>query len=158
MSDNEQPAGLSELEAEFINELKGEGSLSVFITGPDANTYVGWDVHSEDIAALYFEGIGIPRWESLKADTVEEQTALYWERFNERMDKFPLIGRARDTDETVEYSTEEIPQVLEECQRVTDATTDQKAIRALQKISLAAAKASEQKSGLRLTPSQSQVF
>lgn len=145
---------MTDLEREFIDEQKGEGSLSIHIMDGTANTYAGYDINPEDIEALYFEGIGVPRWESLQADTVEQQTAMYWEKFNERMDKYPLIGRARDTDERVEYTADEVPQLLNECEQVSAGTSDQKAVRALQKISLAAGKAAEMQAGLKLTPSQ----
>lgn len=145
---------ITELEQEFINEQKGEGSLSVFISDGDANLYVGYDINPEDIEALYFEGIGVPRWESLKADSVEQQTAMYWERFNASMAKYPLIGRVRDTDERVEFTDAEVPQLLAECESVAAGTSDAKAVRASQKISIAAGKAADASGGLSLVPSQ----
>ena len=149
---------VSDLEREFIDEQKGEGSLSIKVMDGGDDTYVGYDINPEDIEALYFEGIGVPRWESLKADTIEEQTAMYWERFNERMDKYPLIGRARDTDKRIEYTAAEVPQLLSECEQVSAGTSDAKALRAVQKFSLAAGKAVEKNAGLNLTPSQMPVF
>ncbi len=145
---------VNDLEQQFILEQKGEGSLSIFLAGGTENSYVGYDINPEDIEALYFEGIGVPRWETIKADDIEQQTAMYWELFNERMDNYPLIGRARDTDVRVEYTADEVPHLLEECEHVTAGTTDPKAIRALQKIMLAANKAVEKQAGLNLTPSQ----
>ena len=153
MSDN-GASPTSDLEQQFILEQKGEGSLSLFVVDGMGNLYVGYDINPEDIEALYFEGIGVPRWESIKADDIEQQTALYWEKFNERMDNYPLIGRARDTDERVEYTAAEVPRLLAECENVTAGTSDPKAIRALQKLSLAANKAVEKQAGLNLTPSQ----
>lgn len=153
MSDNGSSPG-SDLEQQFILEQKGEGSLSIFLADGKENSYVGWDINPEDIEAMYFEGIGVPRWESIKADDVEQQTAIYWELFNERMDNYPLIGRARDTDERVEYTPNEVPQLLKECERVTVGTSDPKALRAVQKLSLAANKAAEKPAGLNLIPSQ----
>lgn len=153
MNDNgSSPVG--DVEQEFILEQKGEGSLSIFLADGPENTYVGYDINPEDIEALYFEGIGVPRWESIKADDREQQTAMYWELFNERMDDYPLIGRARDTDERVNYSSDELPHLLEECERVMAGTTVAKALRALQKFSIAANKAIEKSVGLNLTPSQ----
>lgn len=153
MSDNGS-SQVSDLMQEFFLEQKGEGSLSVFLADGQENSYVGYDINPEDIEALYFEGIGVPRWESLIADNIEQQTAMYWERFNEQMDKYPLIGRARDTDERVEYSADEVHRLIEECDRVTGGTSDPKALRALQKLSLAARQASEKQAGLNLKPSQ----
>ncbi len=152
MNDNGSAAG--ELEQQFILEQKGEGSLSLFLSDGAGNSYVGYDINPEDIEALYFEGIGVPRWESIKADDIEQQTAMYWERFNERMDNYPLIGRARDTDERVEYTSFEVPRLREECERVLAGTSDPKAVRAVQKLSLAANKAIDKQAGLNLTPSQ----
>ena len=153
MSDNGSSPS-SDLEQEFILEHKGEGSLSLHVMDGTENSYVGYDLNPEDIEALYFEGIGVPRWETLKADNREQQTAMYWEMFNERMDNYPLIGRARDTDERVQYTPDEVPQLLKECERVTGGTSDPKALRALQKLSMALNKAAEKHVGLNLTPSQ----
>lgn len=145
---------ISDLEREFINEQKGEGSLTFNIADGGEHSYLGYDLHLEDVEALYFEGIGVPRWESLEADTVEQKTALYWEHFNERMDKYPLIGRTRDTDAKVEYAADEMQDLRGECDQVAAGTSNAKALRAVQKISLAAEKAISNQSGLVLTPSQ----
>lgn len=147
-------AELSKLEQEFINEQKGEGSLSIYLTKADENEYLGFDINPEDIEALYFEAIGIPRWESLQADSVEEQTALYWERFNEVMGPFPLIGRVRDTDEAVDYDAASIAPLSEELSRAESAASTPKAVRAVQKYQVAATRASENGAGLRFKPSQ----
>ena len=153
MSDNgSSPVG--DLEQQFILEQKGEGSLSLFLADGTDKSYVGYDINPEDIEALYFEGIGVPRWESIKADDIEQQTAMYWEQFNERMDNYPLIGRVRDTDERVEYTAPEVPRLLAECERVTGGTSDAKALKAVQKLSIAANKAAEKQAGLNLKPSQ----
>jgi hypothetical protein len=145
---------IGDLEQEFISEQKGEGSLSIFLTGGDASEYVGWDINPEDLEAIYFEGIGVPRWESLPADTVEAQTALYWEKFNALMDSLPMIGRVRDTDETIEFTLEDVDHLYGECDEILLAATDDKAKRSLKKFSLAAAKAKDRKAGLKLSPSQ----
>ena len=145
---------INELEKEFINEQKGEGSLSIFLIEGDASDYVGWDINPEDLEAIYFEGIGVPRWESLQADTVEAQTALYWEKLNALMDSLPMIGRVRDTDETIEFTSVEVDHLFGECDEILLATSDAKAKRALKKFSLAATKAMDKHAGLRLSPSQ----
>lgn len=157
MSENGTPQ-ISDLEREFINEQKGEGSLSIYVANGDHSDYVGYDINPEDVEALYFEGIGVPRWETLQADTHEQQTALYWERFNERMGSYPLIGRMRDTDERVTYSAAEIPQLIEECKSIAGSTSDAKAQRAVQKVSLAATRAAEKQSGMDLKPSSHPDF
>ncbi len=143
-----------ELEQEFINEQKGEGSLSVFLTGGEKPEYIGWDINPEDLEAIYFEGIGVPRWESLQADTVEAQTALYWEKFNALMDSLPMIGRVRDTDEAIEFTPDEVDHLFGECDEILLAAKDAKAIRSLKKFSLAAGKTIEKRGGLLLKPSQ----
>ena len=145
---------IGHLEQEFISEQKGEGSLSAFLTDGDTSEYIGWDVNPEDLEAIYFEGIGVPRWESLQADSVEAQTALYWERFNALMDPIPMIGRMRDTDEIIEYTSDEVQQLLGECDEILLGAKDAKARRSVQKLSLAAAKASAGKVGLRFSPSR----
>jgi len=142
------------LEQEFIDEQKGEGSLSAFLIDGETSEYIGWDVNPEDIEAIYFEGIGVPRWESLQADSVEAQTALYWERFNALMDPLPMIGRMRDTDEKIEYASAEVQQLLGECDEILLGANDAKARRSVQKLSLAAAKATERNAGLRFSPSR----
>ncbi|HMU35175.1 MAG TPA: hypothetical protein PKC89_15065 [Pyrinomonadaceae bacterium] len=143
------------LEEQFMLEPKSEGSLSLFVANEDGNRYIGWDLNPEDIEALYFEGIGVPRWESLTAETVEEQTAIYWERFNERMDKFPLLGRTRDTDVDVDYTSAEVPPLMAECESIAAATSNAKALRALQKLLLAAGRVATLDAGFSLKPSHS---
>ena len=150
---DEKLVGAGDLETEFINEQKGEGSLSVFLTKGEESEYVGWDINPEDLEAIYFEGIGVPRWESLQADTVEAQTALYWEKFNALMDSLPMIGRVRDTDETILFSPQDVDHLRGECDEILLSTTDAKAKRSLNKFSLAAAKATDKRAGLRLSPS-----
>ena len=149
---------ISDLEREFQNEQKGEGSLSVYVANGDGMEYIGYDINPEDVEALYFEGIGVPRWETLHADTHEQQTAMYWERFNERMGKYPLIGRMRDTDERVTFAAAEIPQLIEECESISGSTSNAKAQRAVQKVSLAANRAAEKQSGMDLKPSSHPDF
>lgn len=149
---------IDDLEREFHDEQKGEGSLSVYITDGGNSDYLGYDINPEDVEALYFEGVGVPRWETLQAETTEQKTALYWEKFNERMDSYPLIGRMRDTDERIQYSADEMQPLAEECGKITDSTTDPKARRAVQKISLAASRASEKRGGLDLQPSSAPPF
>ena len=151
---DEKLVGAGDLETEFINEQKGEGSLSVFLTGGEKPEYIGWDINPEDLEAIYFEGIGVPRWESLQADTVEAQTALYWEKFNVLMDSLPMIGRVRDTDETIEFGPEEVDHLYGECDEILLAASDAKAKRCLKKFSFAAAKAKDRRGGLLLKPSQ----
>lgn len=143
---------LNALEQEFINEQKGEGSLSIYLTKGDETEYLGFDINPEDIEALYFEGIGIPRWESLQADSVEAQTALYWERFNEVMGPFPFIGKVLDTDQAVDYDANAIAAFADEIGRVQPSSP--KAERAVAKYRVAAGRAAEQGGGLRFKPSQ----
>ncbi|MEP6848698.1 MAG: hypothetical protein ABI999_07565 [Acidobacteriota bacterium] len=146
---------ISDLEQEFRDELKGDGSFSPHLAdGTAKGSYIGFDIHPEDIEALFFEGIGIPRWESIKADTVEEQEALYMERFNDLMSKYPLMGRANDTDQKAEFTSAEVPSLLEECDRISSSTSNPKAVRALQKMSLAASKAVAKDVGLYLISRQ----
>jgi hypothetical protein len=142
---------ITDLEREFQNEQKGEGSLSVYITGGDGPEYAGYDINPEDLEALYFEGIGVPRWETLQGQTVEEKTAEYWEKFNALMDRLPLISRMRDTDEPLEYSAAEVPQLAAECETVQ--ASDMRVQRALKKITIAAARAAGGQGGLELRPS-----
>jgi hypothetical protein len=150
---------LNELELEFAKEPKGEGSLSfhvaqdpdIFSKGP--GSYIGFDLHPEDLDALYFEGLRVPRWESIKADNVDQQRALYMESYEKIMATYPLIGRISDLDQRVSYKPEEVLNLRGECDSVISDTTEPKAIRALQKLTIAVNKAVEQKSGLVLIPS-----
>jgi hypothetical protein len=147
---------LSELELEFQNEVKGGGSLSPHVVDGTEQTYVGYDINPEDIEALFFEGIGVPRWASIQADSVDEQNAIYMERYNEIMGKYPMIGRANDTYEGTEYSAAEVATLLAECEAVKAASTDAKAIRAVNKFSIAGSKAAEKQAALNFTPSHEQ--
>jgi hypothetical protein len=147
---------ISELELEFQSEVKGGGSLSPHVVDGAEQAYVGYDINPEDIEALFFDGIGVPRWASIVADSVDEQNAIYMERYNDIMAKFPMIGRANDTFEGTEYSAAEVANLLTECEAIKTATTDAKALRAMQKFSIAGAKAAEKQAALSLIPSRDQ--
>jgi len=145
---------IEDLEHEFTQELKGYGSLSLNMVGDSAddNENLGYDIRPEDIEALYFEGIGTPRWDSIEADNVEQQLEIYNQSMKERMANYPLIGRVSDTDQRVEYTSGEISQLRTECETVLETAADPKAVKALQKFAIACHKASEQQKGLLLIP------
>jgi len=145
---------IEDLEHEFTQELKGYGSLSLSMVGDSAddNENLGYDIRPEDIEALYFEGIGTPRWDSIEADNVEQQLEIYNQSMKERMANYPLIGRVSDTDQRVEYTPGEISQLRAECETVLETAADPKAVKALQKFAIACHKASEQQKGLLLIP------
>ena len=147
---------LSELELEFQNEVKGGGSLSPHVVDGGEQTYVGYDINPEDIEALFFDGIGVPRWASIVADSLDEQNAIYMERYNAVMAEYPMIGRANDTYEGTEYTAAEVANLLAECDAIKAASTDAKAIRAVHKFSIAGNKAAGKQAGLNLTPSHEQ--
>lgn len=156
--DQMTPAG--DMEQEFMAEDKSEGSLAPHLVAdagnfsPGENSYLGYDIHPENIEALYFDGIGIPRWESITGGKdLDEHTALYMEQFNKRMADFPMIGRVSDTDQKVDYSRDDLIKLAEECSTVISGTSDPKAIRAAQKLSLACAKAAGGNMALTLIPS-----
>ncbi len=160
---NEHLQNLDAIEKEFISEDKGEGSLMVYaVRDTDASFSkfaareesfsVGYDITPLDIEALYFEGIKLPRWESIKADGYDEQLAIYNESFARIKADFPLISRVSDTDVTVKYTPAEVAPLRAECERITDGANDAKAIRAAQKFYIACDKASENRMGLVLIP------
>ncbi|CAN5453198.1 hypothetical protein BH10ACI1_BH10ACI1_16060 [soil metagenome] len=144
----------SALEAEFNGEIKGYGSLSLELSDDlaDESANIGFHIRPEDIEALYFEGIGIPRWESIEADSTEKQLEIYNEAMSKLMAQYPLIQRVNDTDVKVAYQPEEISALQTECERVMAATSDAKATKALQKFIIACQKASAHQSELRLIP------
>ena len=152
MSDDQSE--ISKLEEEFKQELKGNGSLSPHITDgvSKGESYVGFDIHPEDVEALFFEGIGVPRWESIKAESVEEQEKLYMQEYEGLMSKYPLIGRANDTEQQAVYKSDEVPALVQECEKVLAATANPKAVRALHKFIISGTKAAEKKSGLEFNP------
>ena len=152
---NDYLSQIDELEQEFSQELRGYGSLSLNLTGASADDrdYLGYDVRPEDIEAVYFEGIGIPRWESIKADTVDRQIELYNEAMQKIMADYPLIGRVSDTDQRVEYTLNEVSELRRECEKVLETATNAQAVKALQKIAIACLKAFEHQKGLLLIPS-----
>ncbi len=145
---------LSELEQEFRAEEKGQGSLSPHVAGGAEGSYVGYDIHPENIEALFFDGIGVPRWDSIKAETPAEQEAIYMERYNGVMAAYPMIARANDTFQHVEYTATEVSQLLEECGRILADASDPKVIKAAQKFNLAAERAAAENSGLNMNPRQ----
>ena len=143
---------LSELEQEFRAEEKGQGSLSPHVSKGSENSYVGFDIHPENIEALFFDGIGVPRWDSIKAETVAEQETLYMDQYNEVMAGYPMIARSNDTLQHVEYTAEEVTDLLKESERILAGTSDPKVIKAARKFSLASEKAVAENAGLRLNP------
>jgi hypothetical protein len=145
---------LSDLEHEFRQEEKGQGSLSPHIANGSEDSYVGFDIHPENIEALFFEGIGVPRWDSIKADSFEQQEALYMGQYTDLMSKYPMIARANDTFQHVEYTANEVAQLLAECGQILAGTSDPKAVRAVQKFVIAGNKAVEEQTGLSLNPRQ----
>lgn len=151
---NDYLSKIGELEQEFTEELKGYGSLSPNLVGNsvDDKEYLGYDIRPEDIEALYFEGIGTPRWESIKADSVDRQLEIYNQSMKEMMADFPMIGRVSDTDQTVEYTPDEVSQLRQECEKVLETAADPKAVKALQKFAITCHKAAEHQKGLLLIP------
>jgi hypothetical protein len=147
MSTDEQDE-LTKLEVEFAHELQGEGSVMPKV----GNTYVGFDIHPEDIESIFFDGIGVPRWASIESDDLDKQTAIYMERYNEAMAKFPLIARANDTMVSSNYSRAEVPQLVTECRALIDSSADAKAARAAKKLLIAATQAEAKNSPLTLSP------
>ncbi len=145
---------VSELEQDFRGEQRGQGSLSPHVAGESEDSYVGYDIHPENIEALFFDGIGVPRWDNIEAETLAEQEAAYMERYNDVMSKFPMIARSNDTFQHVKYTAAEVTQLLEECGRILAASPDPNVIRAAQKFTLAGEKAAEKNAGLNMNPRQ----
>jgi hypothetical protein len=154
---------MSELEEEFKDEIRGFGSLAVVLVSTSESNnsdegsnnkggFIGYDICPEDIEALYFDGLGTPRWESIKADSVAEQMDIYNDSMQKVMSNYPMINRVSDTDQKVEYDPEEVLLLQTECEKVLGATENPKAMRALKKFLLACHKALTGKMGLLLTP------
>ena len=144
----DQQTELTKLESEFAQELQGDGSLAPKV----GNTYVGFDIHPEDVESIFFDGIGIPRWASIEIEDLDEHNAAYMEQFNAAMAKFPLIGRANDTMVRANYSRAEIAGLLAECNTLIENSTDEKATRAAKKLLIAAMKAEASNNPLTLSP------
>jgi len=145
---------LKDLDAEFRREERGPGSLSPHIADGSETSYVGYDIHPENIEALFFDGIGVPRWDTIKADSFEQQEVLYMAQYTDVMAKYPMMARANDTFQHVEYTAAEVTQLLEECGRILADASDPKVIKAVQKFSLAGSKAADGQVGLNLNPRQ----
>lgn len=143
---------IDEIGQEFTQEIKGYGSLSVNIGDETDKQYLGYDVRPEDIEALYFEGIGTPRWESIEANSVDEQMEIYNRSMKEKMAEYPLIARVSDTDVRVLYPPEETDALKAECDKLLETVADEKAARAAQKFAIACVKAAERKTGVLLLP------
>ena len=160
---NEHLQNLAERESEFAGEGRGEGSLSPFIvqetTGfsksalREGEFYIGFDIHPEDIEALYFEGLKLPRWESIPGDDVAEKQAIYHKSLAECTANYPLIGRVNDTDQRVKFTPEETAGLRQECETLLNGADSGKAIKALQKFYIACDKAAGRQMGLILIPS-----
>jgi len=147
MSTDEQNE-LAKLAEEFSQELQGEGSLSPKV----GNTYVGFDIHPDDVEAIFFDGIGVPRWASIEIEDLDEHNAVYMERYNAAMARFPLIGRANDTMVGANYSRAEIAALVGECQALIAGSDDQKTGRAVKKLLIAAYQAEAKNAPLTLSP------
>ena len=147
MSTDEQNE-LAKLAEEFSQELQGEGSLSPKV----GNTYVGFDIHPDDVEAIFFDGIGVPRWASIEIEDLDEHNAVYMERYNAAMAKFPLIGRANDTMVGANYSRAEIASLIAECHALIESSADPKAARATKKLLIAGIQAEATNSPLALSP------
>jgi hypothetical protein len=144
----DQQDDLTKLAEEFSQELQGEGSLSPKV----GNTYVGFDIHPEDIEAIFFDAIGVPRWASIEIDDLDEHNAVYMERYNAAMAKFPLIGRANDTMVGANYSRAEITGLVAECHALIASSANEKATRAAKKLLVAATQAEAINAPLTLSP------
>lgn len=151
MSENNMQ-DLTALEEEFNAEVKGYGSLSVNLVSGENSDKLGYQIRPEDIESLYFEGIGTPRWESIKADSVDEQLKIYHETMGKIMEAYPLINRVNDTDKSVVYSVEELSHLLDECEKVVENTNDEKAKRAVQKFVIACIKGGDNQAAVHLNP------
>ncbi|MDQ2747125.1 MAG: hypothetical protein M3T96_07700 [Acidobacteriota bacterium] len=160
---NENLQNLEAIENQFLQEDKGEGSLMIYavrdlnanfskFAAREESFSLGYDITPLDIEALYFEGIKLPRWESIKADNHEQQLEIYNQSFDKIKADFPLISRVSDTDVTVKYTAEEVARLRAECEKVSDSANDAKAIRAAQKFYIACQKAAENQMGLLLMP------
>ena len=149
---NDYLSQIDELAQEFTQEVKGYGSLSVNIGDEADKQYLGYDIRPEDIEALYFEGIGTPRWESIEADSVDEQMEIYNRSMKEKMAVYPQIARVSDTDVRVEYSPEETAALQAECDKLLETVSDEKAAKATQKFAIACHKAAERQIGVLLLP------
>lgn len=147
---------MDELETEFIEEVRGFGSLAVVLAdgadGVKGSGFIGFDVRPEDIEALYFEGIGTLRWDNIEAESVSEQMDIYNDSMKKKMADYPLIARVSDTDVKVNYTPEEVLQLRAECEKVFDNTSAPKAVRAVQKFLIACHKADESRMSLELLP------
>lgn len=164
---NEHLQGLSESESEFIREARASFSLSPYLTHDapnfskgalrDEEFYVGYDIHPENLEALFFEGLNLPRWGAIPgespAQSIAKRTELHEKSFQETTSAYPLLGRVRDINRKVVYTPEEVIRLREECGRALDSTNDAKAIKALHKFYIACNKAAEQRTGLLLIPS-----
>ena len=154
---------LTELESEFIQEEKGNYSLSPRAVPDSANfssdilgdeeVGIDFDIQLENIEALYYEGLKVPRWENIKADNATEKKALYEESFQKCTADYPLISRVSDTDRKVTYTPEEVLQLRQECERVLNNTNDPKAVKALHKFLIICNKVAGRRMGLLLLPS-----
>ena len=153
---------LSEIEQEFNQEVKGSGSLSPYAVSDPANFsksrmnerefYIGYDIHPENLEFLYFEGLKLPRWESIVAETTAQQMEIYQKSFQKSTSDYPLVSRVSDTDKKVGYTPGEVAELSKECRKILDETNNPNAVTALQKFYIACAKASEHQLGLLLIP------
>lgn len=145
---------MDEIEAQYSDEVKGYGSLMIHLVpgGGKEEEKLGFEIRPEDIEALFFDGIGIPRWESIEAESHDEQLKIYNESMKTIMADYPEINRVNDTDVKVEFGTEDLQQLQAECEKLLDDNSDPKVVKALQKYLIACHRALVAEFAMHLIP------
>ncbi len=146
------------LEGSFVEEGRGNGSLHPRVVRDPVNFWeggaceddfsVGYDFHPNDFEALYYEALGVPRWEDISAQGFEEQDELCYKGFVEHTLAYPLLNRINDMYQDAAYSAEEVLLLRDQCRELQASIVNEQASRALSKIILACDKATEKEMGL----------
>lgn len=117
--------------------------------------YLDIDLTGDEWGALFYDVLKCPKATVepfSPGDDTEQWRERYRLKFQQVMPNYPLLGRIWDLYEYVSYRPKEIAQLREECLRIQDNTSNEKALAALTKLVTACDEASKNGSGLLFVP------
>ena len=117
--------------------------------------YLDIDLKGDEWAALFYDVLRCPKATVepfSPGDDTEQWRERYRLKFQQAMPNYPLLGRIWDIYEYGSFRPTEIAQLREECLRIQNNTSNEKALAALTKLVSACDEASKNSSGLLFVP------
>ena len=155
-------ASFAEDRDESISDIVGRLSIfavrdpkSFFEGLKEPDHYLDIDLNGDEWAALFYDVLKCPKATVepfSPGDDAEQWRKRYRLKFQESMPNYPLLGRIWDIYEYGSYRPNEIAQLREECLRIQNNTSNEKALAALTKLVTACDEASKNSSGLLFVP------